>query len=63
MFIDPRDRARIMGLIYVLMLAFSAPFGWIAGVLSSLNRAFPFYLNIGVFCVFILVIAFSEDIK
>lgn len=63
MFVDPRDRARIMGLIYVLMFVFSAPFGWIAGILSSLNRAFPFYLNIGVFCVFILVVAFSEDIK
>jgi len=63
MFVDPRDRARIMGLIYVLMLAFSAPFGWIAGVLSSLNRAFPFYMNIGVFCAFIVVVAVSEDIK
>ena len=62
-FIDPKDRARIMGLIYVLMLAFSAPFGWIAGALSSMNRAFPFCLNIGVFCAFIAVVALSEDIK
>ena len=63
MFVDPHERARITGLIYVLMFAFSAPFGWIAGVLSSLNRAFPFYLNIGVFCVFIAVVALSKDIK
>jgi len=63
MFVDPRDRARIMGLIYVLMFILSAPFGWIAGVLSSLNRAFPFYLNIGVFCAFIIVVALSRDIK
>ena len=63
LFVDPRDRARIMGLIYVLMFVFSAPFGWISGVLSSLNRAFPFCLNIGVFCTFIVVVALSKDIK
>lgn len=63
MFVDPRERARIMGLINVLMFAFSAPFGWIAGVLASFDRALPFVLNIGVFCAFTAVVAASGDIK
>ena len=43
--VDPHDRARIYGLIYVLMIAFASPFGWLAGWLSEKNRALPFILN------------------
>ncbi|MCL2461127.1 MAG: MFS transporter [Defluviitaleaceae bacterium] len=60
-FVDPKDRARIMGLIFALMLALSAPFGWIAGVLSSMNRAYPFYLNLGIFCAFAAVVAVLNE--
>jgi len=63
MHIDPHERARIMGLVYVLMFAASAPFGWIAGALASLDRALPFCLNIAVFCAFGAAVAFFEDVK
>ncbi len=43
--IDEAERARVMAIIYVIVLAFSTPFGWIAGSLSSVNRAYPFFLN------------------
>ncbi|MCL2351908.1 MAG: MFS transporter [Firmicutes bacterium] len=62
-FVDPKDRARIMGAIYALMLALSAPFGWIAGALSSVNRAYPFYLNLGVFLAFVGAVGILRDVK
>lgn len=45
-YVDPHERARILGLLYVLMIACASPFGWIAGWLSELNRSLPFVLNL-----------------
>lgn len=47
--VDPAERARIMSIIYVSVLVFSSPFGWIAGRLSGFDRTWPFYLNIGLY--------------
>lgn len=44
--IDAQERARIMGLLFVVVIAFTTPFGWIAGQLSEINRILPFLLNI-----------------
>jgi hypothetical protein len=44
--VDPQERARIIALLYVVVLAFTSPFGWIAGTLSSIDRRFPFMMNI-----------------
>lgn len=44
--VEPKERARIMAIIYVVIIIFTAPFGWIAGMLSELNRILPFVLNI-----------------
>jgi MFS family permease len=44
--INPQERARIMGLLYVVVIAITTPFGWIAGELSEINRILPFLLNI-----------------
>jgi len=35
--VDPRERARIMGLLFVLVILLTTPFGWIGGQLSELN--------------------------
>ena len=47
--VDPRERARIMGLLFVLVILLTTPFGWIGGQLSAMNRALPFVLLIVLF--------------
>jgi DHA1 family tetracycline resistance protein-like MFS transporter len=44
--VDAQERARIMAIIYVIMILFTSPFGWIAGQMSEINRNLPFVLNI-----------------
>jgi MFS family permease len=44
--VDAQERARIMGLLYVLVITVTSPFGWIAGQLSEINRILPFLLII-----------------
>ncbi len=47
--IDPKERARIMAIIYVIMILFTSPFGWIAGQMSQTDRILPFVLNIALY--------------
>jgi len=49
--VDADERARILAVMYVVVILFSSPFGWIAGNLSQLDRTLPFALNIGLFLV------------
>jgi MFS family permease len=49
--VDPQERARILAILYVIVILFTSPFGWIAGQLSEINRAYPFMLNIVFFAV------------
>ena len=44
--IDPQERARVQSILYVGVILLTAPFGWIAGALSSINKNLPFLLNI-----------------
>ncbi|MFZ1772192.1 MAG: MFS transporter [Caldilinea sp.] len=44
--IDPQERARVQSILYVGVILLTAPFGWIAGSLSSVNKNLPFMLNI-----------------
>ena len=44
--IDPQERARIQSILYVGVILLTAPFGWIAGTLSSINKNLPFLLTI-----------------
>ncbi len=43
--IDPQERARIQSILAVVVILITAPFGWIAGILSGLDRTLPFLLN------------------
>lgn len=47
--VDPKERARIMAIVYLIMILFTSPFGWIAGQMSEVNRNLPFVLNIVLF--------------
>ena len=49
--VNEKERARIMALIYMIVILFTSPFGWIGGVLSEMNRTYPFVLNIGLYAV------------
>ncbi|HEY5562107.1 MAG TPA: MFS transporter [Clostridiaceae bacterium] len=44
--VDPKERARIMAILYVIVIAFTSPFGYIAGNLSAIDRRLPFLMNI-----------------
>jgi len=63
LFIDKEDRARILGLINVVVLAISAPFGTLIGWLSSINRQYPFILNIAIFTISALLVYSSKTIS
>jgi MFS family permease len=43
--IEPKERARILSIIFVGVILFASPFGWIAGTLSGMNKDLPFFLN------------------
>ncbi len=56
-FVEPEERSRLISLIYIIMIAVSTPFGWIAGSLSDWNRRTPFVLNTALYlCCLVLVI-------
>jgi MFS family permease len=54
--IDAKERARTMSILYVLVMVFTSPFGWIAGRISEVDRSLPFVLNIALFGVGILLV-------
>jgi len=58
--VDPQERARIMAILYVIVVACTSPFGWIAGILSGMDRRFPFFLNIFLLIIGILLTLFQS---
>lgn len=49
--VDAKERARILSVLWVGIILLTSSFGSIAGNLSTLNKTFPFYLNIALFIV------------
>jgi uncharacterized membrane protein YeaQ/YmgE (transglycosylase-associated protein family) len=49
--IDPQERARVQSILYVGVILITAPFGWIAGALSSIDKNLPFLLNIALLLI------------
>ena len=49
--ISARERARIQSILYVGIILLTSPFGWIAGTLSEIDKAWPFVLNIVLFAM------------
>ncbi len=60
LYVDPHERARITGLLYMLMMAVSSPFGWLAGWLSAYNRMYPFLLAMILFALCAVVLQRSH---
>jgi len=54
--INPEERARIMSVFVMAVLTVSSPFGAAAGLLSDMNRRFPFVMNIIVFILMSVII-------
>jgi MFS family permease len=57
--IAKQERARINAIIAVVVIALTSPFGWIAGQLSEIDRALPFYLNIALFILGSILVVFA----
>jgi DHA1 family tetracycline resistance protein-like MFS transporter len=53
--VNAKERARILSILSVGIILLTSPFGWIAGSLSTLNKDFPFFLNIVFFAVGMLL--------
>lgn len=49
--IDPAERARIRGMLMVIMMGAASPFGYIAGLVSGMDRRIPF-----AFCIFLFLL-------
>lgn len=47
--VDAQERARIMALLFLVVIIVTSPFGWIAGQLSEINRILPFVMNIALY--------------
>lgn len=58
--VDPQERARILAIIYVIVIVMTAPFGWIGGQLSEINKNLPFLLNMGLFAIGALLVYLSS---
>jgi hypothetical protein len=58
--VDPNERARIMAILFVIVVALTSPFGWIAGILSGIDRRLPFCLNIFLLLIGILLTCFQS---
>ena len=62
-YIDMQERARMLGLVYVIMIGLTSPFGWIVGLLSEYNRMLPFFLNVIIYFIVALILIFSKTMK
>lgn len=49
--LETKERARTSAMVYLALILFTSPFGWIAGQLSAVDRALPFAFNMGLFVV------------
>ena len=50
-YVNPKERARVQAILNMIILAATAPFGWIGGMLSGISRALPFVLSLCVLAV------------
>ncbi|MDP4087860.1 MAG: MFS transporter [Bacillota bacterium] len=57
--VDVRERARVMAVLYVIVLAVTSPFGALAGELSEIDRRLPFVLNIALLICGVILTYFS----
>jgi MFS family permease len=54
--VDAEERARIVSIAHVIVIACTTPFGWVAGTLSERNPVNPFLLNMALLALGILLV-------
>lgn len=59
--VDAKERARIQSLIYVGVILLTSPFGYIGGLLSAQNRAYPFVLTMVLYGVGIFLVGLAAN--
>ena len=59
--INPQERARINALIMASTIAFSSPFGYFAGWLSSVDRRLPFAFMCVLYVTAMVIIGHIQD--
>jgi MFS family permease len=60
--VDPKERARIMAILYVIVIALTSPFGYIAGILSGIDRRLPFLMNIALLFIGITITYITNSV-
>jgi hypothetical protein len=60
--VDPKERARIIAILYVIVISLTSPFGWIAGILSGMDRRLPFLMNILLLSIGLLLTYFAANV-
>lgn len=53
--VNREERSRVMAIQRTCVMLATAPFGWIAGWLSSMNRSWPFLLTAGLLAIGIVL--------
>ena len=61
--IDAQERARVWSILQVTMIALCSPFGYIGGLLSSINRTLPFAFCTLLYIACLILITTSKSIK
>ncbi len=61
--LDKDERARMTSIMTVMMLAITIPFGYLAGVLSEINRSLPFAMNLALFAIAIIVVLKAKRLR
>lgn len=59
--LDPQERARLNALIMASTIALSSPFGYLAGLLSSVDRRLPFVFSLALFLAAMLVVCRVQE--
>jgi MFS family permease len=61
--VDPKERARIIAVLYVIVIALTSPFGYIAGNLSAVDRRLPFIMNITLLILGVVLTYFASTVS
>ena len=61
LYLDSDERARMNALIVTFTIAFTVPFGYFAGLLSSIDRRLPFVMALILFIIAALVVGKIKD--
>ena len=61
--VNPEERARILSIMYVVVIILTSPFGWLAGKMSELNRLLPFATNIFIYLIAAILVYLSIKVS